>query len=315
MAKLSIIVPVYFNEDNLSHTIPCLLTLRKSVEELELVFVDDGSGDRSLDILTEFQQAEPETIRVVKLTRNFGSMSAIQAGLAYATGDCVGIISADLQDPPDLFIEMLSYWRSGIPAVYAVRQEREDSWSSRLFSNAFYYLFRKMAIPEYPSGGFDLFLIDRRVVDDINRIAEPHTNPLALVFWLGYPHMNIPYKRKAREQGKSRWTMSKKIKLMIDSFISFSYVPVRLVSALGVVYALGAFSYMLFLITSYLIWGTAVQGWTTIMLTLLFTSGMLFLTLGVLGEYLWRISDTVKQRPNYVVEGVLENKQESNHAN
>ena len=197
----SIVIPVYYNEPNLPETIPQLLGLVERIPQcrLELVFVDDGSGDRSLEILRKFQERYPDTIKVVKLTRNFGSMAAIQAGFTVASGDCVGMISADLQDPPELFLEMLDHWKKGAKAVFAVRQDREEPFSQKLFSNTYYALVRKYAIPGYPDGGFDFFLVDRQVVNEVNRIQEKNTNLMTLIYWLGFRPILLPYVRRARQ--------------------------------------------------------------------------------------------------------------------
>ncbi len=250
MKTFSIVIPVYYNEPNLPETVPQLLALAERLPDLhlELVFVDDGSGDRSLDLLRDFQRAYPDAIRIVKLTRNFGSMAAIQAGLTVARGDCVGMIAADLQDPPELFLEMLEHWRQGVKAVFAVRQEREDPPLSAWFANRYYDLIRRFAIRDYPPGGFDFFLIDRQVVEEINRIREKNTNLLTLIFWLGFRPVLIPYTRRKRRKGQSRWTLSKKIKLFTDTFVAFSYFPIQLLSLGGFpVAALGAFLYGAFI--------------------------------------------------------------------
>ena len=173
MKTFSIVVPVYYNESNLPETIPQLLSLEGKMPGycLELVFVDDGSGDNSLDVLLKYRAEHPEKIKVVKLTRNFGSMSAIQAGFTVATGDCVGMISADLQDPPELFLEMIEHWERGASkAVFAIRQDRDEPPVQKLFSNSYYSLIRQFALAKYPNGGFDFFLIDRQVVSDLNQI-------------------------------------------------------------------------------------------------------------------------------------------------
>ena len=173
----SIVVPIYFNEPNIPDTIPQLLALGERVEDcrIELVFVDDGSKDGSLAALREFQARHPTQIKVVKLTRNFGSMAAIQAGLTVATGDCVGMIAADLQDPPEIFLDMLAHWRRGTKAIFAVRADREESFGQKLFSNTYYSLMRRFALAGYPEGGFDFFLIDRQVQEgNVGRLAADH---------------------------------------------------------------------------------------------------------------------------------------------
>ena len=315
MKKFSIITPIYFNELNLPDSIPQLLNLSEKINgyQLELVFVDDGSQDRSLEVLQDFRSKYPETIKIVKLTRNFGSMSAIQAGLSVASGDCVGMISADLQDPPELFIEMLDHWEKGTKAVFAVRQDREEPFLQKSFSNFYYSLIRNFAIPGYPSGGFDFFLIDRQVVTELNRIQEKNTNLMTLIFWLGFKPVMIPYIRHQRKAGKSRWTMAKKIKLFIDTFAAFSYFPIRALSVLGFLVAISSFLYGTFILFYWAFFGIAVKGWVPTMLIMTFTTGVQMTILGIFGEYLWRTLDEVRRRPTFVIDKIFESEKPSNN--
>jgi len=304
---LSIVIPVYYNEANLPETVPELLALEQKIPDtrLELVFVDDGSGDRSLEILREFQRQFPQKLTVVKLSRNFGSMSAILAGMSAARGDCLGVIAADLQDPPELFVEMLAHWRRGVKSIFAVRQDREDPPLSKLFSLLYYRLVRKFALSGYPPGGFDFFLIDRQVAQDVLQIREKNTNLMTLLFWLGYSPTLIPYLRRERRKGKSRWTLSKKLKLFVDTFVSFSFAPIRLLSLLGGLAALTAFFYGLVIVALWAMGKIPVQGWTAMMLAIIFTAGLQMFMLGVLGEYLWRVLDEVRRRPPYVIDEIF----------
>jgi len=306
---LSIVIPVYFNEPNLPDSIPQLLAIADKLTgyELELVFVDDGSKDRSLDILLDYQKRYPQQMKVVKLTRNFGAMAAVQAGLTVATGDCVGLIAADLQDPPELFVEMAHHWEKGVKAVFAVRSNREESFLQKTLSNLYYAMIRRFAVPGYPSGGFDFFLVDRQVVDEVLKIKEKNTNLMTLVFWLGYQAVLIPYVRRKRTKGISRWTLGKKVKLFVDTFASFSYFPIRLFSFLGLIYAVISFSYGAFIFFSWLTFGIEVQGWVPMMLILTFTAGLQMTLLGVLGEYLWRTLDEARGRPSFVIDTVYGN--------
>ena len=303
---ISIVIPVYYNEPNLPDTIPQLLALASDlpVYDLELVFVDDGSQDRSLEILLGAQKQFSRQIKVVKLTRNFGTMAALQAGLTVATGDCVGVIAADLQDPPELFLEMVRYWEGGVKAIFAVRSDREESFLQKTFSNLYYALIHRFAVPGYPSGGFDFFLVDHQVVEEVNKIHEKNTNLMTLIFWLGYQAVFIPYVRRKRTKGKSRWTLAKKVKLFVDTFVSFSYFPIRLFSFLGIIYAVLSFTYGLVIFFSWLTFGIPVQGWVPMMLVLTFTAGLQMTLLGILGEYLWRTLDESRGRPFYVIDTV-----------
>lgn len=306
MKKISIIIPVYYNELNLPDTIPQLLSLKNELKGyiLELVFVDDGSGDRSLDILLEYHSKYPEEVKVVKLTRNFGSMAAIQAGMTVCTGDCVGMIAADLQDPPEMFLDMVKYWEHGSKAVFAIRQDREDPLLQKFFSNTYYALIRKFAIKNYPNGGFDFFLIDKQVLEQVNSVHEKNTNIMMLIFWLGFKPVFLPYIRRSRQKGISRWTFGKKVKLFIDTFVAFSYFPIQLLSVLGFFVALGAFCYGAFIFVYWLLYGTEVAGWVPTMIVLTFTSGIQMTMLGILGEYLWRNLDETRGRPYYVIDKV-----------
>ena len=308
MKKFSIIVPVYYNELNLPDTIPQLLGLKDKLQGyfLELIFVDDGSGDQSLDILLYYQAKYPEIIKVVKLTRNFGSMNAVHAGFTVASGDCVGVVSADLQDPPELFLDMISYWEKGTKVVLAVRQDREESFWQKLFSNTYYFLIRKFAITDYPKGGFDLIIVDRQVVVEVIRTQEKNANIMTIIFWLGFKPVMIPYIRRRRKKGKSRWSLSKKFKLFVDTLVSFSFFPIRLLSTVGFFVAIGSFIYGLFLLFYRIFFGTDVEGYVSIMLSITFLSGIQMAMLGVLGEYIWRTMDEVRHRPSFVIDMIYE---------
>ena len=304
--NISIVIPVYFNEPNLPDTIPQLLALEEKLNgyKLELIFVDDGSKDQSMEILLDYQKRFPTQIKVVKLTRNFGTMAALQAGLTVATGDCIGVIAADLQDPPELFLEMTRHWERGVKAIFAVRSDREESVFQKAFSNLYYALIKRFAVSGYPTGGFDFFLVDRQVIAEVNKIKEKNTNLMTLVFWLGYQAVFIPYVRRKRTKGKSRWTFGKKIKLFVDTFVSFSYFPIRLFSFLGIIYAVISFSYGAFIFFSWLSYGIEVQGWVPMMLVLTFTAGLQMTLLGILGEYLWRTLDEARGRPLFVIDEI-----------
>ena len=301
--KFSIVIPVYYNELNIPHTVPRLQKLQDILTEydLEFVMVDDGSQDASLQLLLEAREQDGR-IKVVKLSKNNGSMAAIQAGLTVATGDCVGIISADLQDPPELFGDMIAAWEHGKKVVLAVRSDREESLSQKLFSNGYYALMRKFAIPDYPAGGFDFVLLDRQIVNELNQVKAKNTNIMSLIFWLGHERAVLPYVRQKREYGKSRWTFSKKVKLFIDTFVSFSYVPIRAMSFIGVCVAMLGFLYGIFVAFSRMFFGTAVEGWSAIIVILTFGLGMIMLMLGIIGEYLWRILDESRNRPAYIID-------------
>ncbi|MFC3846829.1 glycosyltransferase family 2 protein [Paenibacillus sp. MAH-36] len=305
--KFSIVIPVYYNELNIPNTIPRLQNLQDLLPhfELEFIFVDDGSRDKSFELLLEHKKNDSR-IKIIKLSKNFGSMSAIQAGLSLASGDCIGIIAADLQDPPELFVEMIGKWKQGKKIVMATRSDREESFSQKMFSNSYYYLMEKFALKDYPSGGFDFVLLDKQIVEELNQIQEKNTNIMSLIFWLGHERDSIPYVRQERKFGKSRWTLSKKIKLFIDSFVSFSYAPIRFMSLIGVLTALLSFLYGIFVITNALIGTIELQGWSSLIAITTFLLGIIMVMLGIIGEYLWRILDESRKRPAYIIDKICE---------
>lgn len=306
MKTFSLVVPCYYNEPNLPDTVPALLGLRDLLPgyRLELVFVDDGSGDRTLEGLLAWQREHPDVIRVVKLSRNFGAIPAAQAGFAVCTGDCVGMTAADLQDPPELFVQMVRHWEQGIKAVYAVRADRDEPLSQRAFSRVYHHLMRRFALAGYPEGGFDTFLADRQLIDELVRMREKNTSITSLVFWMGYAHVTIPYTRRKRTKGRSRWTFSKKVKLFIDSFVALSYAPIRLLSVFGGLVAAGAFVYAAFVLVAWFARDIPVRGYAPVVILLAFTAGVQMMMLGVLGEYLWRTLDEARRRPLFVIDEV-----------
>ena len=303
MSMLSILVPVYFNEHNLPVTIP---VLKNIIDRLpsgmtgEIVCVDDGSGDRSYEILRA-AAAEDTRIKIVRLSKNFGAYMALLAALEAASGDAMAVIMADLQDPPELILHMVDAWRDGKKIVIAERIEREDRWSDRLFAAAFWGFMRRFAIRNLPKGGFDFILFDRVVADAIRRAREKNSHFMLQVFTTGFEYATIPYARKRRAAGKSRWTFSKKFKLFIDSAISFSYVPVRAMSLIGVLTAIAGFAAAIVYVAQRLTNGIPIQGWTTTIVAILIIGGIQMIMLGIIGEYVWRAYDETRKRAPYVV--------------
>ena len=202
---------------------------------------------------------------------------------------------------------MLKHWENGVKAVFAIRQDRQEPFLGKWFANLYYSFIKLFAVPEYPNGGFDFFLIDRQIVEEIVKIREKNTNLMTLIFWLGFKPIMIPYTRQARQLGKSRWTFAKKAKLFIDTFVSFSFFPIRLFSGIGFSVALGSFIYGLVVLVDWFLGGTIVRGWVPMMLVVTFTAGIQMAMLGILGEYLWRTLDEVRGRPSFVIDHIYEN--------
>lgn len=272
--------------------------------DFEYVFVDDGSGDGTVAALRRMQAQYPDRIRVVELVANVGSYNAIVAGMEQATGDCLAIITADMQDPPELMVQMYDYWLKGFKLVIGNRQDREETGLSQVFAKGFHWLMKHLALKNIPDGGFDFVFFDRQVCDDIVRMQERNSNLFYLMIWLGYDYVNIPYVRRKREIGKSRWTLQKKVKLLIDSLLSFSYFPIRAISVLGLGLGLVALLYGLYIIGLKIFGSGEPEGWTALMVVMLFVAAFQMIALGVIGEYVWRGLDAARHRPMYVVKQV-----------
>lgn len=309
MKKFSIVVTVYKNELNLPITIPEYLKRVKSFSkdyEFEFIYVNDGSPDNSLAILKEFQKQFPKEIKILNLTRNFGQAYALMAGFSYASGDVVGYITSDMQDPIELFEQMLEEWEKGTKLVIAAREDREESGLGAFIGNVVHRFVNKFIDKKFPQGGFDFFLADRIVVEQLLKINEKNGTPTILLLWMGYEYRILSYTRKKREIGKSSWTLSKKIKLAIDIFTTNTYLPLRLISVIGILSSLFSFIIGVLIILQWLIADNPVRGWTSTVLIQVFFSGLILLSLGTIGEYLWRIFDYVKNRPNYLIDEVID---------
>jgi len=263
-----------------------------------------GSKDQTLKELLKFKEEFPDKVKIIKLSGNFGAYNAILAGMNYASGDCNVILTADLQDPPDLIPKMYDYWIRGIKLVIANRQDREESIFRRLFSNTYHFLIKKFALKEVPKGGYDLVLFDKQLRDEVVKINEKNTNQIYLLSWLNYDFVNIPYTRKKRDIGVSKWTLQKKIKLFVDSFVSFSFFPIRMISVTGLILGLFSFLYGMFVIYAKFTGLVPIQGWSAIMVVLLLVSSFQMVALGIIGEYVWRAMDAARKRPNFIVEKV-----------
>ena len=298
---VSVVVPVYFNAESLPRLADRLKEIADAADwDMEVIFVDDGSQDASWERIGEIARSWPGA-RGVRLTRNFRSQMAITAGLAEAKGAAAAVLSADLQEPPELLPEMVAAWRGGATAVLAVRRSRPEGWTTRAAAGFYYRTLRHLALSDMPSGGFDCFLIGRPAIDFLVESREIHTSLPGLLLWGGFATALVPYDRAAREDGESRWTFGKKLKYFVDAVVSFSYAPLRWMSVAGGVLAAAAFAYAVFLVVYKLIHGQSIAGWTSLMVVLAFFSGVQLVCLGVLGEYLWRTLDAARARKGFLV--------------
>jgi len=305
--RFSIVVPVFENEANLTGTVPRLLALAERLPgySIELLFVEDGSRDRSFSILEQFAASNPGVIKVVKLTRNFGQTPAVQAGLRHATGDCVGIISADLQEPCEMFVDMIAEWERGAQFIMGERQERRESQQHQLVSSIYWKLIRRFAFSDFPKMGYDFCLLDRQVVSDINGISEKNSSIFVLIYWLGYRPVRLPIVRDVRREGRSQWRTRKKIRFTIDTLLGFTYLPARSITFVGFALAVLSLLYLIYALLSWALLRAAPPGWMTQVGLLTLLGSTITYALGVISEYLLRILDEARKRPPYVIERVI----------
>jgi dolichol-phosphate mannosyltransferase len=306
MPTLSIVIPVYFNETSLPSLEIALNALETDLASkgfgLELIFVNDGSRDRSLEILRAMQMRRPSNI-VLNHLANRGSMAAIQTGLARVTGDCFTYLAADLQDPPEMLVEMVEHWRAGDRFVVRTRSSRTDPVTSRFFAWLNYRLVRLLIMPTYPVGGFDMAIMDRVFLPHLMRCG--YNKNLAMFAWsLGIPARIMSYHRREREHGTSMWTFRKKVNYFIDSSIGFSVRPMRLASTLGFFIAVACFMYALVVVAGKFLGWIDVPGFTALAAMLGFLNGCAFMFLGLLGEYTWRIYQEMDRHADAIVEEI-----------
>ncbi|MCP5196809.1 MAG: glycosyltransferase family 2 protein [Gammaproteobacteria bacterium] len=306
MKKISFIIPVFRNEGTVALTyqkISVLFNESLASYDYEIIFIDDGSDDGSYNEILKLKYHDSHVV-AIKLTRNFGQLSAILAGYNEAKGDAVINISADLQDPIDLVIEMIKRWEADSEVVVGYRSDREDSFSASFFSKLAYGIIR-LSNPKVPEGGFDFVLIGRRALSLFLSIEGRHRFFQGDILWGGFATSFIPYVRKKRQVGKSGYNFWKRLKILIDWILDSSYLPIRFMSFLGVTIAFFGCVYAVTIIVSWFFGGTPFSGWAPLMIAVLLIGGLLMLMLGVIGEYVWRIYDEIRKKPNYVIDEII----------
>lgn len=305
MKKISVVIPVYNNEGSLKILYDRLCSTIKGYNNnftYELIFINDGSKDNSLSIIVELQKKDAGVV-VINFSRNFGQMAGILAGWKYATGDAIINISADLQDPPEQIAKMLKEWESNNEIVINYREARKDDTGSAFTSKVAYKLFR-YSLPNLPPGGFDYALLDRKAMDAINSITEKNRFYQGDILWVGFTIKYLPYVRQIREHGKSGYNFAKRFGNFMTAFLNVSYFPIRLMSLVGFITATSGFLYSLSILYAYFFKQTPFQGWAPIMMAILIIGGLIMLMLGIVGEYIWRIYDEVKYKPNYIIKDI-----------
>jgi len=302
--SITILIPAYNEEAVLPKIQKRLISLVKSLPHysFELLFVNDGSSDKTLQIIKDFAKKD-SSVSYINLSRNFGKESAMIAGIDHANSDALVIIDADLQDPPELIPDMIKLWEEGYDDVYARRSVRlGEPWFKRTTSKWFYRILqRSTTIPVQQDSG-DFRLLDRRCVEALRQLREGERYTKGLYSWIGFRKKEITYIRDPRAAGKTKWNYFKLVNLAVDGFVSFTTAPLRFSTFLGLIVSLFAFGYIIFLIVRTLLYGVDLAGYPSTMAAILFLGGVQLLSLGIIGEYIGRIFHETKQRPLYFVD-------------
>lgn len=300
---MSLVIPVYKNAENIAPLLMALAALDASLaSELEVVFVVDGSPDDSYLRLSTLLPRTALRWQLLLLSRNFGSFAAIRAGLEAGTGDVFAVMAADLQEPPELIETFDALLRSGeIDVAVGQRVGRSDPLMTRLFSGLFWKLNRRLVLPELPEGGVDVFGCTREVRDQLLCLDESHSSLVGLLFWVGFRRAFVPYERRARAIGKSAWTLRKKLTYLADSVFSFTDLPIRILTVMGMVGLGLSLLLSLLVVVVKQMHDFPVPGYAATLLTITFFGALNCFGLGVIGSYVWRAFENTKRRPGYIV--------------
>ena len=302
MKKLTILLPAYNEESSFSLITQCMNQVRKEnpAYEWEFLFVNDGSTDNTLQQIIRLHESDPH-YSYVDLSRNYGKEIAMMAGFDYATGDAVIIMDADMQHPVDVIPEMIKYWEEGYDDVYAQRQGSKESWLKRKSSQWYYKLLQFLTRVPIQKDTGDFRLLDRSCIEALKQMREVERNTKGMYSWIGFRKKGIFYQQRERQEGKSKWSFISLVNLALNGIMSYTIAPLRIASILGLFISFIAFLYLIYIIVTTLIYGEPVQGYPTIMVTVLFLGGIQLIGLGIIGEYLGRVFNEVKGRPGYFI--------------
>lgn len=305
MKKISVIIPMYYEEEVAEECYKRMTFVLQNIEnyDYEIICINDGSRDKTLSIL-ENLAIRDKRLKVLSFSRNFGHQCAVTAGLKYVTGDAIVIIDADLQDPPELIPEMLKLWEAGNDVIYGKRKTRDGESVFKLFTaKIFYKTLNALSDVEIPKDTGDFRLVDRKVVDTINSLPEHNKFLRGLFSWVGYKQIPFQYERKERFAGKTKYPLKKMLKLASDGIISFSTKPLKIVGGLGMISIVISFILLIYALISYIFkLNNLSAGWTSLMLGITFFAGVQLLSLWIMSEYIARIYDESKNRPQYIIE-------------
>ena len=317
MKKITILLPAYNEEASIALIEQNMAQVMRDNPgyDWEFLLVNDGSTDRTLQQMIRLHRDDPAHYSYVDLSRNYGKEIAMMAGFDYATGDALIIMDADMQHPIDVIPEMLRYWQEGYDDVYAQRQGSNESWLKRKTSQWYYRLLQSLTnIPIQQDTG-DFRLLDRSCIEALKRMREVERNTKGMYSWIGFRKKGIFYRQRERRQGTSKWSLMSLVNLALNGITSYTTAPLRLASILGLLVSAAAFIYLIYIIVLTNLYGEPVQGYPTIMVTLLFLGGVQLLSLGIVGEYLGRVFNEVKRRPGYFINSYNGNRNDaSSHA-
>ncbi len=303
MKKVTLIIPMYYEEEVAQECYNRVIKVLKSIQNYtyEIIFINDGSKDKTLPILEEIASKDKD-VKVISFSRNFGHQAAVTAGLKEVTGDAIVIIDADLQDPPELIPEMLKHWEEGYEVIYGKRKARKGESAFKLLTaKMFYKTLNALSDVEIPKDTGDFRLVDRKVVDVINQMPEHNKFLRGLFSWVGFKQEAFEYERQERFAGKTKYPLKKMLKLASDGIIGFSTKPLKLVGGLGIITILISIGILIYSLISYFIGNNVQSGWTSIIVTVTLLSGVQLLSLWIISEYIGRIYDDVKKRPQYII--------------
>lgn len=301
----SVIIPIYFEEENINMLYDRLSPImQKLSNDYELIFVNDGSTDQSLPLVKKLQEKDSR-VRYIDLSRNFGHQIAVTAGLDHSQGNRVVIIDADLQDPPELILDLDKKMNEGFEVVYAKRKKRKgESWFKLVTAKAFYKLLNSITAINIPLDTGDFRMIDKKIVEHLKKMPEQNKFLRGQISWIGYNQTFVEYERDERHAGETGYPLKKMIKFALDGITAFSDAPLKLVFNLGIFVSILALVMIGYTLVSWMFFDSTVQGWSSLMITILFIGGVQMIGIGIIGEYLSRVANNVKDRPLYIVREV-----------
>jgi dolichol-phosphate mannosyltransferase len=304
---ITVIIPIYNEYEGIPFLVDSLNEFFGQHGNLnaEVIFVNDGSRDNSVERLTEMKH-EKYRAKVISFSRNFGSHAALRAGIANASGDYICFNYADLQDPLELIIQMKGLMDEGSDIIWAHRESTKVSWGEKMFSKSYAYLMKKFAFKNFPEKGFDIVMFNKKVLVEVNKNVEANSSIFLQILGMGFRQANISYRKRERKTGVSKWTMSKKIKLFIDSFVAFSYAPIRFVTIVGIAFFFIGVLWTIYIVVRKIFFHDLAAGWPALMSILMIGFGITNISLGIIAEYLWRTLDASRKRQVFIIDDIKE---------